>query len=43
MKCTGFKIECVDVNNHCFVGDGIFVCKFYNSQSEKCELKEVRD
>jgi len=36
-KCTGDKPECQGDD---YVGEGIFVCRYYDSQNETCKYKE---
>jgi len=39
-KCTGKKNACGQYDTISYVGDGIFVCRYYDSQNEKCEYEE---
>jgi len=40
MKCEGKLADCKDADNHCYLGDGIFTCCYYDSTWGVCELKE---
>ena len=42
-KCDGKKLECKDLDQFQFCGEGIYSCRFYDSSKEEgfeCTLKK---
>ena len=42
-KCTGEKVDC---EGDCYIGEGVFVCSFYDSTAPKgkeCQSEKTQD